>query len=71
MTEAEQHLIIDGLRGFMRGWCLDRAKTDESGELAFRCSHCQFVDGANCKIKQFVHKQFGAEAAYSISAMSR
>ena len=71
MTEAERYITIDGLHGFTHGWCLDRAKTDESGELTFRCSGCPFVDGANCKIKRFVHNQFGAEAAYSISAMSR
>ena len=50
---------------------LDRAKTDEIRDLAFRCSECPFSDSSFCKIKQFVHDRSGAETAYSISAMSR
>ena len=71
MTAAEKHLIIDGLQEFMHGWCIDREEMDKCGEPAFRCTKCPFSDGSFCKIKQFVHNQFGAEAAYSISAMSR
>ena len=71
MTEAEQYLIINGLREFMTGWCQDREKTDEYGEPKFRCGGCMFSDVTFCLVKQFVSKRFGKDAAYEVSCMSR
>ena len=65
MTDEEKYLIIDGLREFMHGWCIDREKMDEYGEPAFRCAECQFGDGKYCSVKCFVKDRFGMEAALS------
>lgn len=70
-TEEEQFLIIDGLREFMHGWCMDAEEKNKCKEPVFRCRNCPFEDGGFCCIKRFVKDLCGKEAAYSISAMSR
>lgn len=69
--EEEKFLIVDGLREFMHGWCMDAEENNKCKEPVFRCRNCPFEDGEFCSIKRFVKDLFGKEAAYSVGAMSR
>lgn len=60
MTDAKRERIAKSLLEIFRSvWC-DR---ESDCEPYFNCSVCEFEDGANCKLKQFI-KNTKYETAY-------
>ena len=47
---------VEGLDIFMKNYCVDHQKTEQSNNLTFRCSECVFKTKARlCQINVFVY----------------
>ena len=63
---------VDGLIKFRHSYCKDYAKTEETGDLAFRCKDCHFssIEGY-CTIKEFIRDNGTDEQQDKAQVVSR